>query len=713
MLTTIDSFDLTANIDPGGIQCTQALSDSASKLDLVVDDVGNRFTFDTGQEVILWDEQSSSAIPAHNLLTNTRFSSGWTSAGTISAGAMTVSGDGTTLTMTLANAVFGSRDYTQTSPVGHVHPGQSYCLSCYVTIASAPTNAGAYLIIDLLDNNGVIQSSGFNFTYTTTAGRQRLSVTATAYAFSTYVRARIGGQTISSSNSATFLFDTPQIEPMWFTGQGISYPTPDCNYYQADCYRMPDGTVSRARTFSGYIDAISASDDGPNRMWTLSVASASMLLDTGGQGGATGQINQTFSNTFDDDILTSLVATYFPTSISVNAGNSVSPSPLVTGVLIGSVSYSDNSLRDILNALTDQSGYVYYLDQYYRLNYTPAFYLEAGFTLSDNPDGVTSFPYHDYAYVKDATQRKRQVKIIGAKFLAPSITDTWNGNNTVLPYTKQFTLSFAPYDVKSIMVGSTPQRGGVWGVNNFGQGFDCLIDKANLHLIFNTAPTTGTGNVAMTYSYEAPVTAAVLDQDTAGVAVTPAYVVPSFIAKINDSTITDLPTATRRGLTEITKFGRPQVLPSLKTYNNYARPTSVVLLTCAADGLVSHPFVVQQVTYSNVGPGLDEYDYTLGDYNPQITLVDHIRHHNKALNKSTSTAGTTSVQQTDLGCREVVIYRDHITITEQNTYFTGIYGTSPYGSTAYAGGSSGGGGGGAGSTGVYGTATYGGSTVWG
>ncbi len=591
---------------------------------------------------------------------------------------------------------------TAASPVGYVHAGQSYMLSMYFTIPTPLVNAQAILKLDFFDlNNNIISASTVQTTFTSTTnnGLQRIAIQGVAPSNATFAKASFGGVAlVSGSNSGAINFGAQQLEPMYFndptTIWQVSYPTADCNYGQVDCAQMPDLTISRAvRFFSGYISAFDFDYDGNNRIWHITCAGPGAILDNG-------LINAVFTGQTDAAILTSIVNTYFSGQLGIVAPNSSAASPIQTGITVDSVSYNDNSLRDVTNGLVDASGFTIFVDMYYTLRYQPSFYNVAQFTLSDSPDGITSFSYYNYKRSKDGTQVKRRIKIKGGNFVGTK-TDVFSGNGS----NKQFTLTYIPDKITSCQVTSTNQKVGVYGRDTLGSNFDVLVNTQSQYLLFNTAPPNASNNVVVTYTYQSPIETQTIMQGS-GVPTIPAYAIPLFDSKVNDSNILSLATATQRGIAEIAKNGNPIETLTL-TSSQFTPAGNAIYFTSTLDGIISVPYIVQQVVGKYIG-GVDnnnngqyEYDYTLGIWKPSI--IDHLRNANKALNRSISVSGVTPPQNIDLVALELVRWADSISATVQPSFAAGIYGTGKYGQCSYGG-----------QTGLYGsTAFYGVSTIYG
>jgi Concanavalin A-like lectin/glucanases superfamily len=587
MYTVINGQDQTYNIPNDTLTFQGILGDPSPRADFEIWDNGSQLSFDTEQEVVIWDENAPStktvsqivipAPPSQNFLINPLWGFGaanWTDQ---SSGHITY--PATNAVLTFANLAVNPYYIYQSTLKGYAHPGVSYMLSVYVTEV-ALSNGNAFLEIFFLDASGSGLASFVN-TFTPTTSVVRYTISAVAPANTMFISAQIGGNATNATNSGTITFTSAQLEPMWFTAQGLTYPTPDCNTSQVSTYLLPDNTSSRyARLFAGIIDDIKVTYEGKTRKWTCTCAGSQMILDNG-------MLNGTFTAQYDDQIISSLVNTYFNGIIALTAANQSAPSPVVRGALLDLQNYTDNSMREALNGLTDSSGYMSYVDPYYRLFYNPAFYAVAPFALSDTPDNVLTFPYYDYTWEKDATQRKRKIKVIGGKS------------------------------------GSTPQ------------------------------------------------VSQVLDQDASNTPLAPAYVIPAFDAKVNDTNLVSTVTTTTRGLAEASKFGSPNIIITCKAAR-YAPIGSIIYFTSALDGISNQPYVVQQVIGSCLGNSINEFAYTLGFYNP--TLLDHIKNVNKALNRATVLTGVNNILAYDLSVRDPITYSEKLTTTAGVSKSAGTYG---------------------------------------
>lgn len=303
------------------------------------------------------------------------------------------------------------------------------------------------------------------------------------------------------------------------------------------------------------------------------------------------------------------------------------------------------------------------------------------------PPIANSFPYYGYKVEKDGTQRKRRVKVIGGHFDNAAITDTFSGNGSNKVFSP---LSQQPKTITSVTVAGTQYKTGTTGRDTFNSGgFAALVDKVNKILTFFAAPANGSNNVAITYTYEAMVVTQVLDQDASNTPLAPAYAIPTYDSKVNDTNLISTTTASTRGLAEVSKFGAPKTIIRCKS-QKYAPIGFIIYFTATLDNIINQPYVVQSVIGRHKGgplaPGqtvpLNEFEYQLGYYQP--TLLDHIHNANKALNRSPTTANINLILQYDLSVQEPIVYSETITTTPGTSKPSGVYGTAHYGSNSYS-----------------------------
>lgn len=697
MWTVVNNTDLTASINHDSIQIQQALADPLPTASFLVNDPGCQLDLEFGQPVIIWDENAPpdhtfsgrtiQTIPTLNILKNPAFSSsgsGWTAGGT-NAGLITYSF--LTFTVTFANTANTSTAYLhQITPRGYVTPGTPYVLSGYVTGGGTLNNVQYFTQIKWLDaSQNVISTSTFgpvNLTTTTQfqTGNDPTLAASVAPAGAVYADVYYGAQpSVSGTNSGSVSWATVQFEPAWFVGQSLGngapvfYPSPDCNNAQVTSIQMPDGTVSRAcRLFAGYIKTLDVDyqDGGVNRIYTVDCASTGDIIENGAL------INKNYASVTDAFIISDVISSYFTGLLSSGQQNTSAPSTtLVAGQVVNEVSYIDQTFREVLNGLTDLTGFSFFVDPYGYVHYNDTPFDYAGFTLSDSPDNITSFAPQNYKVVKDGTQLRNSVKITGGQFQV-TVTDQFNGDGA----TKVFNLSNVPNNINTITIGGTTyaptsaNKIGTAGTDvNGTAGVVVLFDKQGMKLSFNTAPATGTNNVVVTYPTQRNVV--VLVEDNGSVALYGR----KFTSKANDSALTSNATAKTRGESEIAKYAYPLINLTFKLYK-YIAPGTSVLLTSSKDGFVSQPFVIQTVTSSYLGGGVNLYEYEAGVYRP--SMADHLRNAHKAIGRNTSVSGTTTILQTYEIISDNTYYSDKLNIININTpslYSVDRYGIASFG----------------------------------
>lgn len=697
MWTVVNNLDVTANIDHDSIQIQQSLADPLPTASFLVNDPGCHLNLQFGQPVIIWDENAApdhtvdfrviETIPTLNILKNESFNNSgqyWTAGGT-NSGLITYGF--LKFILTFANTANTATGYLhQITPRGYVTAGTAYCLSAYAQAGGSNQNIAYWSAIKWLDaGQNVISTSDYGLwsppdTQTYRIANDVTVSSAVAPAGAVYADVYLGAQpTVSGTNSGTMSVATAMLEPAWFNGLALGdgapvfYPSPDCNNGQVTSVRMPDQTTSRAcRLFAGYIKNLDAdyTDGGVNRIYTVDCASYGDIIENGAL------INKSYANQTDAFIINDIVSTYFSGLLSTGQQNNSAPSTtLVAGQTVNEVSYIDQTFREVLNGLTDLTGFSFFVDPYGYVHYNDTPFDYAPFTLSDTPDNISSFAPQDYKVTKDGTQLRNSVKITGGKFQV-TVTDQFNGDGA----TKVFNLSNIPTNINSITIGgstfapTSTNKIGTAGtdVNGTG-GVVVLFDKQAQKLTFNTAPATGTNNVVVSYPTERNVV--VLVEDNGSIALYGR----KFTSKANDSALTSNATAKTRGEAEIAKYAYPLMNLTFKLYK-YAAPGTTVLVTSSLDGFVNQPFVIQTVTASYLGGGTNLFDYEAGIYRP--SLHDHLRNAHKAIGRNTSVSGTTTILQTYEIISDQTYYADKATIVNINTpslYTVDRYGIASFG----------------------------------
>lgn len=438
MYTLIGKVDRTSYVPHDSINIATVAGDPVGKTTFRVVDPSAALSILALQEVIFIDETvaigGTTLTPTHNYLNNNNFnfgSTGWTSIGSLS-GRITYPSSGTfgagaLATLTFSNQAVGTAQAAQSvgalgpSAIQYVVVGQAYCFSATVNVTSGFSNAYAMLEIDFLDQNGATLSSTQS-AHVTSPGSQRLSVQATAPVGTVTLQVAFGGATTTTTNSGTAKFTSLQLEPVWFPLL-YSYPTPICDLLQIDSIPLPDSTTSRLdRIFTGTVSHMTVSYEGTTRLWDIEVTSADGMLEN------LTLVSAAYTAQTDQAIITNVISSIPPFDIvtpplAANTPSFATSTPqalsyrnvpiIYAGALIDSIQYADATIREIIDSLSDMTGFLFGVDAYYNIFYYPPFYNAAPYAFSSSPDNVTSFAYYDYSIEYDASQIQTVLHITG------------------------------------------------------------------------------------------------------------------------------------------------------------------------------------------------------------------------------------------------------------------------------------------------------------
>jgi len=686
MWTVINNIDRSDNVMIDSATVDLAMGDTLSTASLRVKDPGSQIPLAIGQTVMIWDEtalpdSSSQTVPALNLIIDPSFAFGganYVTSGT-NAGIITFPSFSALWTFnnqTGSTIAADGRITQNTMPAGYVTPGTQYIFSAYVRSTSA-TNVAFYMEINWQDANrnalsttSTVYNSSFTNFATPPTSQKRCSVFGTAPANSAFAQVQIGCYpTVSGTNSGTVTVTTLQLEPIWFVGKAlangavVTYPTQDCNFYQVTTTLMPDDTFARTcRLFLGTITNLQATYQGTTRDWAVDCTSSGGLLEYGAL------IEKAYTSQTDAFIIGDIISTYFSGVLSIGQANSSQPSTTVfTGPTIDSISWTDVTFREVLNNLTDVSGFSYFLDAYNYLNYQPIPFDYANLQVSDqNVDYATVFPPGDYQLTQDGTQMRNSVKVTGGKFVATD-QDVFSGDGS----TKTFTLDHAPVNIINITIGgstyapTSTNKIGVTGQQKNGTGgVVALMSPQSKHVTFNTAPASGSSNVVITYSFDSPV--AILTEANASVG---QY--GRRMSKVNDSSLTSNLAGQLRGESELAAWSQPVTdvqFTLTSQYNNgspvptLVYPGTTIYFSSSLDGITKQPFAVQTVEITSPGGGVNIYKYNCCKvYRPK--MLDLHRNTIKTIARSTTDPSSAVAQLTYETVEENLYYSDTVTHT--------------------------------------------------
>jgi len=703
MWVELNGTDYTNSVDAPSIHLQNATTDPLASLSFDLIDSGSQIPLAYGDAVTIWDETGSGAVlapPSRNFLINEElYSTGsstppnqWTLQSGLSPSVLsfTVLAGAYGMAATFSNVTYaGSNNYSQiyqncgNTFFQRVYPGQTYMASCAFTSSGTISNIQAFLVLQFYDVDlNWLGDQSSDYVTPVSGSNQLLSCSLQAPATACYAHVILGAQaTVSGANSGTITFmpgatNGVNLEPMLFQDQYLAdgtpvvYPSPDTNPARTDCILLPDQTSVRMRwLFNGYITGLKVEYDGTNRTYQVSCAPLGDVIDNGAI------INNAFENTTDQSIITTLLAQYFSATLASGQQNDWLPHTTVQfGQNISNVSYQDSTMRDVMNSLSDSTGFIYYIDEYNYLWYNDTPFNYAAITVDvEHADYVTAFPPQNYRVEYDGTQFRNSVKVLGGQYYTVS-TDPFSGNGTI----KDFTLTSQPQSIQSITIGGTlyaptsSNKIGVVGQSTLGVGGVVVTYDPNSSVVhFFTAPTAGTDNILITYPTYRNVAVEVEDNGSIG------QYNRRFYAKVTDTTIADSITAQVRGVAEVGKYAQPLVLLTFDLSSEgaqnsvYIQRGLTVIVNSALDGFAGQPFTIQQVSVKSLGGGVNVYSYTAGVYRP--SMMDAMRNSAKALQSNTA-GGSTVVQLTVESLAESIAYSDSLAGVGAPG-FTATYGT--------------------------------------
>lgn len=724
----VNNRDQTGNIHFTNFELDMALSDPLPVLTFELIDINSTINLDFNQNIMLWDENAApdhtingvtiQSVPTVNVIADGSFNNAgfyWTIGGVNHAIGSIGSNKVTfTFSNTTGSGLANDANVLQLNdtnghpslPVGYVTPGQTYMFSVYVQ-GNSVVNADYYFQINWLDVNRNLLSSTVTGNAAPPSTKTRLNVSGVAPAGAAYAQPQVGAYpTVSGTNSGNITFDTLLIEPVWFPNRAmgnnapISYPSPDCNFFQVNTIQLPDLSCARRnRLFYGYIADLEVSYEGKKRTWLVHCRPMGDVIENGGSGTP---INASYSQQTDIFIINDIVTTYFSgtpaggvvsTLLSTGQANSSQPLSTLagTGQTIDSITIVDQTFREVMNNLCDITGFAYHTDPYMYVRYHPIPYDYTPFTLlsdpNNQPNNVTTFAPQEYTYIKDGTQIKNSVKVVGGQ-VQTTVQEQFSGNGS----NKVFTLANTPVAVTAITIGgsafapTSANKIGIQGQDTNGAGgVVALMDATTKKVTFNSAPASGTNNVVITYTQNRPVSVLVEENTSIG------KYGRRFVAKVTDTNLVSNTAAKTRGESEIVQWAFPvqnlafklssEMGANWQPINMLIMPGTTILFTSALDNLTNQPFVIQTTKVTSPGGGINIYEYEAGVYRPK--MLDIHRNLHKAVARNNNAGATTPVQVTYEVLSDNMLYIDSVTAAGAASSGAYVYGQAIYGYSSF------------------------------
>jgi hypothetical protein len=395
MWTYIGGFDRTDKIGPTTIQITQTLNDPMPTAKFRVSDQLSQFLINGLQEVVILDENGVANQTINQALDPilSSFNLGqvlWPLQSSFISTPPTQTHTGSSPVQVTIDVspctTTGTFYYTQQSLLGTVVAGQTYTFSLTVTRASI-NNSKAQLLIQFTDANGNVLGTATSDIATAGTGRIALTATAPAGTVFSTIMWGVNVTSVATAPTGQYTFSLPQFEPQLFAKRGISYPTPLCNQFQANCYVLPNGyTVRQTRLFAGFISRVSRTYTGKQRRWQVEAFSLMKLLDST-------YFSGTFSGMTDALMISNILANAnYAVHPSGSAVRLITQKNLISTMTMPTMTFDGVSILDALKQIAAISGCSFYVDHYGDLHYFPWNYISAPFELSDQPDQLTSYP---------------------------------------------------------------------------------------------------------------------------------------------------------------------------------------------------------------------------------------------------------------------------------------------------------------------------------
>lgn len=191
-----------------------------------------------------------------------------------------------------------------------------------------------------------------------------------------------------------------------------------------------------------------------------------------------------------------------------------------TGRLIEKFWMNNMSLRAMMDALSEITGHIWYVDWNKKLVYQSTQTAISSYTLTDAPSIASDARYHNPARTKDYTGMVNYVIIRGGFFLSPA-KDVILGSNGQDKVVISGDISTGPSDTQtlpSVWVNTGTDPSPVWTSKTVGSkaagaalaSFDCLFNWIDRTLEFNAAPPNLTksyklnGRAQQAYKFEVP-----------------------------------------------------------------------------------------------------------------------------------------------------------------------------------------------------------------
>lgn len=286
------------------------------------------------------------------------------------------------------------------------------------------------------------------------------------------------------------------------------------------------------------------------------------------------------------------------------------------------IKFNRITFREVLNQLSRDSGYDWYLDYNKNLHYFSKETNLAPFGISDNPDDSTTYPAYDFKYKKDTSQIINRVLIVGGTYLSDDTTfDTIpaSGAQTEirLPYIFEPPEGYNMIRVDhNVGTDAVPQWAadivGIDGIDTNGtKGVTVLFNRDEKTLIFNTAPLELDKSVRVRGRYHAKLRTRVRS-DTSYTRFGRWY-----DSKIVNTNINDRKWARLEGKAILAKYALPRESGSFKcTTDGLSSGEQINIVNTLRE--INGDYLIHKIITRILGGTQMEYTISFGEYNPDL-----------------------------------------------------------------------------------------------
>lgn len=455
--------DYSPYVDYTQTSIVQSQGDTLDTFTLAIHDALAAFTIVDEDDIVALERDDPTGWPTVNLLINPSFEGtyvsgvapSWTGGNTGATG-VTASSSATSQygaaaqSVSLLNAANATSVVISQSVSLPIDENQAplvtlpYYLSAYVCVTGALANITARLAIDWYNAAGSFISSSTGASIPAgVAGYTRYSVSATPPASAAHAVCYLQLLTTSATNSGTVLLDGMQFERATFAtasiyvGGGVyqsalaagKYPTTYCDATQPGCYvdrGLSELAFRQLRLFGGFIRTAK---------YDYSVyggVEADIAIQAVDYGVMLAESPATFVMPFQTDL--ECIAQAF--TYGQQQGHLVGIDFTTFVMHIGSAGgfvFSWQTTRDAINKVANALVASYYVDYYKYFHFAPSLAVSAPYAVSYQPNGTSTFPFHDFSFTKDSTNSITTPVIEGSTQLsAPQQAAQTNGNTTSL-----------------------------------------------------------------------------------------------------------------------------------------------------------------------------------------------------------------------------------------------------------------------------------------